>query len=641
MRREILNRMSGRHDSPEPAPSSTDFNEEVAFAYAPIVRGFLAPASIYYTFITIAHYFSETTGNFLVLGGLSLATAAAALYFRSVTLAGSPGFHRLEVTNLVMNLLIYINIITYLSIHFEEAKLVYFVLLILIVAGSGVSPRVIISSAAVSLVTMLWLAYHAGGEVFLQFAFMALAGGFTAFGMAWLMRGAILRTTRARLAAEELRRKAQIQADYDPMTGLPNRRRFFCELSELIKACDEGADGFHLGIVDLDGFKPVNDLYGHAVGDALLVAAGHRLADIGAGFHLLARLGGDEFAVLVRGMLGDEELLRRGRAICEALSRPFLIEGIAINVSGSVGFACCPRDGRSVREIYERADHALYQAKRVSRGDVVVFDANHEAELGNISRVDQTLRVSDLEKELFVMFQPQHDVVTGRVIGFEALARWQSPTLGLVPPSIFIAAAERSDAIGKMTGILLRKALASMVDWPEDVDLSFNLSARDLLSEKSIENICAIVAASPIAPARLTFEITETSVMTDFERARGALDRLHGLGCLIALDDFGSGYSNFSYVHRFPLHQLKTDRSFVTRLSEGGTGLEIMKAIVELCRNLRVDCLVEGVETEAELKALTSAGARYMQGYYFSKPMLPGAVCDYLSTRRNEARQSA
>lgn len=618
----------------ELSAGSLSLQEEMARAYNPIVLGFLTPVMAYYGLITIAHYSIEEGIVAHVLGILSLATAIVSLFFHRVWLKDNHSLGRLELVNAVMNTLIYGNIVVYLSIHFEAPKLIYFVLLILVIAASSVTARVIVAGSAISLATMLWFAWDAGGDVFLQFAFIGLAGAFAAFGMAWLMRGAILRAVKARHTAEELRHKAQIQADYDALTGMPNRRRFFAELDDLIAGHEAGEGSFHLGLIDLDGFKPVNDLYGHAVGDGLLMEVAIRLVRACPTSYLTARLGGDEFAILVRKPMDEGELFQLGHTITEALSKPFVISGININVTASVGFAGYPSHGQCIEQIYERADHALYCAKRGNGGDVVVFNRQHEAELSNISRVDQALRNSDLERELFVVFQPQVDVHLNRAVSFEALARWHSPTLGMVPPCDFIAAAERSGLIGRMTGILLRKSLAAMAAWPEDVSLSFNLSARDLVSARSIRNISKIVADSGIAPQRLIFEITETSVMTDLERARGALDHLAGMGCRIALDDFGAGYSNFGYLHRFPLHQLKIDRSFVTRLSEGAVAHNIIKAIVELCRNLDLECLVEGVETKEELDAVVSAGARVVQGYHFSRPLQTLTVLDYLQAER-------
>ncbi len=227
-----------------------------------------------------------------------------------------------------------------------------------------------------------------------------------------------------------------------------------------------GTRAFYVGIIDLDGFKPVNDLYGHAIGDALLVEVGQRLRHVLAREHIVARLGGDEFSVIVSRAVGSTDVLSLGQAAIEALRRPFKVGEIDISISASGGFARFPDNGSSIAEIYERADHALYSAKSHSRGEVVIFGARHEAELDNAGRVEQTLRLSDLNKELFIVFQPQIDALTGHTAGFEALARWNSSRLGPVPPHIFITAAERCGMIETVTDILVRKTLQAMAVLP-------------------------------------------------------------------------------------------------------------------------------------------------------------------------------
>ncbi len=272
------------------------------------------------------------------------------------------------------------------------------------------------------------------------------------------------------------------------------------------------------------------------MGDGLLMEVALRLLRTCPASYLTARLGGDEFAVLIRRPMSEVDLLECGHAICEALSRPYVVGGISINVTGCIGFASLPAGVSTIEQFYERADHALYCAKRGNGGEVVVFNEGHEAELSNISRVDQTLRPLRSGKGAFRRFPAAggcKDPPRRELRGPCPLA--QPPRSALVPPCDFIAAAERSGQIGRMTGILLRKALAAVATWPADIDLSFNLSARDLVSPKSMRNIAKIVRDSGIAPERLIFEITETSVVTDFDRAMGALHELAGMGCRIAL----------------------------------------------------------------------------------------------------------
>ncbi len=635
--------------SPDPARPSIfpDDNEEVvanipadilrqemASAFRPIIRGFLAPAAVYYCLITVVHFLFQDGEHFQKLGALSFVTFVVSLYLHEKWLTRDGDYHRLELTNLVMNLLVYLNITATLLMDFIPEKLVYFVFATLLFATSGISVRIIVASSALSLATMLWFANRAGPEIFFQHTLIGLAGTFAAVGMALLMRTAILKAVRARIAADLLRTRAEFQADIDSLTGLPNRRHFFSTLEAFVASASETGSPVYVGIIDLDGFKPVNDLHGHAIGDALLVEVGQRIRTVCPPAYLIARLGGDEFALAIPKVLTRDTLNAVGRDICDRLRQPFVISGIGISISASIGFAHYPTNGETVRQIYERADHALSCVKRGGRGGVLIFSACHEAEMNDFGRIDQTLRSSDLARELSVVFQPQYDLMRQKIVGFEALARWSSETLGNVNPARFIAAAERSGLIEQMTGILLQKALAAAVTWPEDVKLSFNLSAVDLVSPRSIANIVGLVQESGLAPERLILEITETSMMTDFERARGSLGILDAMGCQIALDDFGSGYSSFAYIHRFPLHRIKMDRCFVTGLKEDeAVGRNIIRAIADLAANLGVACLAEGVETEAELRAVQAAGIRYVQGYYYGRPMTADDVTDRLAAQ--------
>ena len=317
----------------------------------------------------------------------------------------------------------------------------------------------------------------------------------------------------------------------------------------------------------------------------------------------------------------------------------YFLGGVTANISGSVGFVRCVSDQFTTSQLLERADYALYFAKQNLRGAPVVFTEKHETEMRDFSQVDQTLRTSDLDAELSIMFQPQVDVIENRTVSFEALARWNSCKLGSVRPDIFIKAAERSGLITQITLILLEKALKQVREWPAQTRVSFNLSARDLRSGISITNICKAVRESGIDPHRIEFEITETAMLTDFEQACEALARLKAMGCRIAIDDFGSGYSSFSYIHRLPVDKIKIDRSFVVQLLQHNSALKIIKTIIDLCRNLNLDCVIEGVETQSEMNKLAQIRARYIQGYLFSKPMLAEQVGLYLQAERARSQR--
>ncbi|MBV2186612.1 MAG: diguanylate cyclase, partial [Rhizobium sp.] len=520
------------HDSRHPAPAITRsgsetvelsaemIREATARTFAPIIRGFLVPVCVFYVVICIPHLVLRAPADAVLQFSLSALTAAVAFFLRKSLRIKEVSFERLEVIGSVVLMLIYANTCALLYVDFHPANLIYFLLLMMLSSTVGISIRVVAGVSAVTLVTMLVFAFVMGREPFFYYSFVSLAGAFCAIGLATLMRGAILKAVRSRLLAERLRERAERQADFDALSGLPNRRSYFANLEQMMAAPDASV---HVGIIDLDGFKPVNDLYGHAVGDDLLVEVAARIRNTCPPAYLVARLGGDEFALAIDRPMSQDSLTRLGSAICEALRRPFSISGISIAISGSIGFAHYPSNGETAREIYERADHALYCAKRATRGDVVIFTERHEAEMNDYGLIEQTLRNADLVKELYLDFQPQFDILKQRTSGFEALGRWASPTLGTVSPGLFIAAAERTGMIERVTGILLQKALAAAVTWPAGISLSFNLSPLDLVSPRSIANVMRIVRESGIAPERLTFEITETMVMSDFECARGSL----------------------------------------------------------------------------------------------------------------------
>jgi predicted signal transduction protein with EAL and GGDEF domain len=295
--------------------------------------------------------------------------------------------------------------------------------------------------------------------------------------------------------------------------------------------------------------------------------------------------------------------------------------------------------------LFERADYAMYHGKQASRGSSTIFDPSHEAALRTNSVTERCLRNADLDAELSVRFQPVFDVARGRPIAFEALARWHSPELGHVPPNVFIGVAERSDLINQITPLLLRKTLAAAKAWPADIRVSFNLSVRDLLSPASIVEIVSIVRASGFRAERIDFEVTETAFMGDFDRAQEAIHALKAIGARIALDDFGTGYSSLSYIHRLPLDKIKIDRSFVAGIEAQPTCRTIVRTVVDLCRSLQIDCVVEGAETPTQVAILRELGCATMQGYFFGKPMLEAEVADCIAaagvTLRSEAETVA
>jgi diguanylate cyclase (GGDEF)-like protein len=423
-------------------------------------------------------------------------------------------------------------------------------------------------------------------------------------------------------------------ANLDSLTGLTNRRHFFASIETLFAEASNDAQGgvktFAIGIVDLDGFKPVNDTYGHQTGDRVLVEVGRRLTEVCGADVKLSRLGGDEFGVIVTRHCGEAELRALGAAISRSIALPFSIGASHAMIGASIGIALYPQSADTAEALFERADYGLYHAKRHQRGQTVIFSCEHEEEIRSHSVIDQALQNADLDAELSLQFQPIVHVADGSLVAFEALARWQSPTLGAVSPAVFIPVAERSGLIGNLTKILLRKALATAAQWPSHVRISFNLSAHDLATPENVLQLIALIHHSGVAPRRIDIEITETATSYDFGQAHKAVSTLKALGVGISLDDFGTGYSSLSHVHRLPLDKIKIDRSFVTDIETDASSRKIVRSLLTLSKDLKITCIVEGVETDAQLKVLTKLGCTYVQGYYFARPMSAGAVQAYL-----------
>ena len=428
-------------------------------------------------------------------------------------------------------------------------------------------------------------------------------------------------------------------ANIDSLTDLPNRRQFFHRLSLLAERAGTEGHPFVVGVLDLDGFKAVNDLYGHGVGDRVLMEAGQRLLRLCDDTHFIARLGGDEFGIIVDAALDSDAVLAIGTRVCSAFDDPFSITGILAKIGGSMGFALAPDAGTTAELLYERADYALYHAKAKCRGRPVIFSRAHEVEIRKRSTIEHTLRRIDLDAELSLHFQPIVNLATARLVGFEALARWHSPELGDVAPGVFISVAERTDLIGTITQVLLRKALAAVAAWPEDIFLSFNLSMRDLVSQVTILQIVSLIESSGIDPRRIIIEVTETALMQDYEQVQASLGILRSMGLKVALDDFGAGQSSLSYVHQLSLDKIKIDRGFIRNIASQENSRNIVKTVIDLCRNLKFDCVVEGVETAEQAEIVGRLGCSTMQGYFFSRPMPQDQVVPYIATFRMPDRQ--
>lgn len=420
-------------------------------------------------------------------------------------------------------------------------------------------------------------------------------------------------------------------ANVDSLTGLANRRMFFSELDEMLQTRPSNDHPLYLGLIDLDGFKPVNDLHGHRVGDDLLVTLASRFQDICYGKALVARLGGDEFGFLFQSE--DPHAVKSlANEICVSAKVPFIISGAFIEISASIGVAST-EIGEPPYNLYEQADFALYSAKRDAPGAAIAFTQEHNRRLSRMVVIDQAFRDGSINDQIELAFQPIYDLAQRRISGFEALARWQHKSLGSISPEEFIPAAERSGQIHHLSRILLAKALAEAANWPEDVGLSFNLSARDFSSADQAARLLEIILDSRIAPDRLDLEITETAVLTDPERSKSIADAFRQAGLGISLDDFGTGYSSLTHLHSMPLDRIKIDRSFVTEINKNASSAKIVKSLIRMAHDMELECVIEGVETAEEMSAVQNLGGKYVQGYFISKPLCSVEAQDLLKKR--------
>lgn len=421
-------------------------------------------------------------------------------------------------------------------------------------------------------------------------------------------------------------------ANLDSLTCLPNRRRFIAELELALKIAKEADRSFAVLIVDLDRFKSINDTYGHAAGDTMLKGVGERLMTIVSSSLFIARLGGDEFGAILKNAPDEEAIRAFGANVHTLLQPPFHIRaGCSATIRCSIGAAHYPRSGRTSEKLFECADYALYHGKQNHIGETSVFSETLETQIRKSSQIEQALRSTDLETELSIAFQPIMNIKSKTIVAFEALARWTSHSLGPISPADFIPIAEHTHLMNQITELLFAKTLQAIEFLPKQSQVAFNLSAHDLCSRITVAKLHSMIIQSGLDPRRIIFEITESALLQDFDLAEEAIFTLHAIGACIALDDFGAGFSSLGYVHRLKLDKIKIDRSFVANIQVSDTSRKIIRSILDLCRNLELDCIIEGVETEAQLDILRDLGVGLAQGYLFGKPMPAHSILTFQS----------
>jgi diguanylate cyclase (GGDEF)-like protein len=419
-------------------------------------------------------------------------------------------------------------------------------------------------------------------------------------------------------------------ANVDSLTGLPNLRSFERHLQAALDKAEATGSRIAVAQLNLDSFKSVNDIFGQVIGDRVLVEVANRINMLRRPSTFVARLGSNSFALVLSEMADEDALQACGDVLTDAMRPAFEFKLGTVRLSASAGFAAS-RPGDTADTLFDRADYATSVAKREARGHALVFSDRHADELNRVRRMEHALHTADLDQEIHILFQPQFDIALNRTTGYEVLARWRSPTLGDVSPVEFIPLAERTGMISKITQTVLRKALAVSGKLPKPLRLSVNLSAHDLASTTAMEAIAKLVEQAG-KPCRVDFEITETAVMHDMKQANQGLLALLALGSRIALDDFGTGHSSLTHVQKLPLDRIKVDRSFVNEVTSDPTSRAIIKTTVDLCRNLGISCVFEGIETEEQLDALLGLGGTVMQGYLFGRPMSEDKMIEHLAS---------
>lgn len=425
-------------------------------------------------------------------------------------------------------------------------------------------------------------------------------------------------TLRVQRQMEEIEHRAY----YDELTGLPNRTLFRDRIEQALLAAGRERRTTVVMLLDVDRFKEVNDALGHETGDLLLKEVGERLRPELRAHETLARLGGDEFGVLLPNGSAEEAMAVADR-IHAALITPFALRGLALEVAASVGVAVHPDHGEDVDTLLQHADVAMYLAKE-AHTKTAVYDAEQDENDAARLTLAGELRGAIESGELVLHFQPKADLKTGRIVGVEALVRWQHPEHGFIPPNDFIPLAERTGLIKPLSRHVVTSALRQCAAWNAiglELHVAVNLTIPDLLDLDLSDWIATMLAETGVRPEQLELEVTESTILADPFRVRQVLTRLNEMGLRLAIDDFGTGYSSLAYLKRLPVQAIKIDRSFVMEMCEDASDATIVRSTIDLGRNLGLDVVAEGVESQEILDALREYGCTLAQGYFIGKPM--------------------
>jgi diguanylate cyclase (GGDEF)-like protein len=430
----------------------------------------------------------------------------------------------------------------------------------------------------------------------------------------------------------------------DRLTGLGNQQRMMEKFKSMVGDRRHGEKGFLVGVANMDGMKPINDLYGFDGGDEILKQCAQRLSAAIENDGFVFRVRGDEFGFLMPEIKDQEGAHNIGKILQEVLNAPFDLDGRTVRLSGSFGFAHYPDAGHSYEAVMKNIESALYYSKRGGRGRITVFSKEIEDIILENARMEQALRRAIANNEVRPHFQPIISLQDGKLLGFEALARWIDPELGFVSPAKFIPLAEERGIIASLTDKLLLHAAKVAAGWPDGIFLSFNLSSVQLVDPNTASEIISTIKKAELPPERLEIEVTETAMMSDPETAAMIIDELHRAGIRISMDDFGTGQSSLGRLRELKLDKVKIDRAFIMAIGEDKPAEHIVRAILEMCAGLDLTVVAEGIEEMNQAESLKRYGCHAGQGYLFGKPQdehkTMGYIREFMDTANEELPKS-
>jgi diguanylate cyclase (GGDEF)-like protein len=444
----------------------------------------------------------------------------------------------------------------------------------------------------------------------------------------------------AHKAAEE---RIHYLANFDTLTGLPNRRLFSEKMTSSIKQAQELGRMMAVFLIDLASFNRVNDTLGHEIGDRILIEIVRRLKGVVADSGIFARIGGDEFAISLNDIMNEDEATRLGKTLVAAIADPFTIDKNEVIIGSHIGVALYPPDGTSADELLRNADMAMYQAVRRGQDEVCLFSSSMDVAARERLAIERDLRHAVSGNEMFLLYQPQIEAKSKRIVGFEALIRWNHPEHGVLSPDRFIPAAEETGLILPIGEWVLREACQFARRLRErgekDIIIAVNLSAVQFASHDLVEMVERILEECGIDSSAIELELTESTVMRDAEAATSMLNRLNRIGVGLAIDDFGTGHSSLNYLNLFPVGKIKIDKSFVQDIEINISAADLARAIIHLGHTMQFKIVSEGVETEAQYKHLREEGCGIIQGFLFSRPIPADEAARMLSEQPFQNQQ--